>query len=49
MLVLTSREVDIEHVGESGYGDDFLEPPYPITLQPRAAQDLFFAIDGNAP
>lgn len=37
--------VDIEHVGQSGYGGAFLQPPYPITLQPRAAQDLFFAID----
>jgi hypothetical protein len=37
--------LDIEHVGESGYGDAFLFPPYPITLQPGAAQDLFFAID----
>jgi hypothetical protein len=37
--------VDIERVGQSGYGGAFLQPPYPITLQPRAAQDLFFAID----
>jgi hypothetical protein len=39
------QPVDIQRVGESGYGDAFLFPPYPITLQPRAAQDLFFAID----
>jgi hypothetical protein len=37
--------VDIEPVGDAGYGNAFLEPPYSITLQPRVAQDLFFAID----
>jgi hypothetical protein len=37
--------VDVESVGESGYGRAFLDPPYPITLQARVAQDLFFAID----
>ena len=37
--------VGVEHVGDSGYGGAFLQPPYDITLQPRAAQDLFFAID----
>lgn len=37
--------IEIEGVGVAGYGDAFLEPPYSITLQPRAAQDLFFAID----
>jgi hypothetical protein len=37
--------VDVERVGESGYGDAFLEPPYSITPRPRAAQDIFFAID----
>ena len=37
--------VDVEPVGESGYGRAFVDPPYPITLQPQAAQDLFFAID----
>jgi hypothetical protein len=37
--------VDIERVGQSGYGGAFLYPPYDITLLPRAAQDLFFAID----
>ena len=40
--------VDIERVGEAGYGDAFLEPPYSITMQPRTAQDLFFAIDDAA-
>jgi hypothetical protein len=39
------RPVDVERIVASGYGDAFLEPPYPITLPPRAAQDLFFAID----
>jgi hypothetical protein len=37
--------VDNERVGYSGYGGAFLCPPYDITLLPRAAQDLFFAID----
>jgi hypothetical protein len=37
--------VDVERVGEAGYGDAFLEPPHSITMQPRTAQDLFFAID----
>jgi hypothetical protein len=37
--------VDIERLGQAGYGDAFLEPPYSITMQPRTAQDLFFAID----
>jgi hypothetical protein len=32
--------IDVERVGESGYGGAFLEPPYSITLQPRAAQDI---------
>jgi hypothetical protein len=37
--------VDVQSVGESGYGGAFLRPPYDITLHPRDAQDLFFAID----
>jgi hypothetical protein len=40
------QEVEIEQaVRQFGYGLAFLDPPYSITLEPRAAQDLFFAID----
>lgn len=40
-----NEPIEIDTIHEFAYGDAFLEPPYGITLPPRAAQDLFFAID----
>jgi hypothetical protein len=40
-----NEPIEIDTIHEFAYWDAFLEPPYGITLPPRAAQDLFFAID----